>query len=31
MTPDARMIDWLAGGGSAPAKFVPELPDSSPK
>jgi len=25
---DARMIDWLAGDGSAPAKFVPELPDS---
>jgi hypothetical protein len=22
------MIDWLAGDGNAPAKFVPELPDS---
>jgi hypothetical protein len=25
---DARMIDWLAGDGSASAKFVVELPDS---
>jgi hypothetical protein len=25
---DARMIDWLAGDGSAPAKFVVALPDA---
>lgn len=25
---DARMIDWLAGDGSSPAKFVVDLPDS---
>ena len=28
---DARMIDWLAGDGSAPSKFVVELPDSLAK
>ncbi|MBI4904853.1 MAG: hypothetical protein HY820_14530 [Acidobacteria bacterium] len=26
---DARMIDWLAGDGSAAAKFVLALPDTS--
>jgi len=26
---DARMIDWLAGDGSAPAKFIAELPASA--
>jgi hypothetical protein len=26
---DARMIDWLAGDGSAPATFVVVLPDAS--
>ncbi len=25
---DARMIDWLAGDGNAPAKFVVALPDT---
>jgi hypothetical protein len=25
---DARMLDWLAGDGSAPAKFVVALPES---
>ncbi len=27
---DARTIDWLAGDGNAPAKFVVALPDSLP-
>jgi hypothetical protein len=25
---DARMIQWLAGDGSAPGKFLPALPES---